>query len=789
MPAVTNEPIISSLESDASLGVIMTEQGPLPLRSVSIRSHIDQLFAEVQVRQGYVNSHPDTIEATYIFPLPDRAAVTRFQAKLGNRLIEGILKERGAARREYAEAIQKGHRAAIAEEERSNVFTMRIGNILPGESAEIELTLCMPLAYEEGEATLRFPLVVAPRYIPGVPLNDGNVGLGVAEDTDAVPDASRITPPVLLPGYPFPVRLDIQVSLAKKITPKVNLPVKPITHEQTHTSWQVLPGQKLDRDFIFRFPVASESIVSQCMIAPDADNPQEGTLALTVVPPRPSAHSLPAKPRRLVFVLDRSGSMSGWKMVAARRSLGRMIDTLHSHDHFAILAFDNVVEALPKISPHEEQGHAWYAGTDSQRFRSIEALAKIEARGGTEMDQPLVRAAEMLHAHQQANEERILVFITDGQVGNEDHLLQQLQGKLNGIRVFTLGIDSAVNEGFLHRLAQRSAGGLSEMVESEARLDEVMLRIHRRIASPVLTNFSWKREGIPLEEGSIVPDQVTDLFPETPIVILCRCVLTPTGQVMLHGTDDAGRPWEQTLTPQVVPSPVVMRSWARAKVRAMEDDYAANGLQASNSPDLIVKHSLKYQVLSRFTSFIAVDRSEVVNSQGAPREIVQAVEYPAGWAPQREVRVNARYCMSTPMACRVNDEASAPPEVMVKYSKFSQALGMRPRSPAENIDLTFYRERAKAMIIEFEQEVAIDPVKATGKLLLGLQKLIDDLNLVSADRSVTKPLVTLLEQLKKSLEPGSQVKPWKEDALNPLRNFAMLPLVPSKGKRWLSFWK
>src|SRR5262249_35178744 len=147
-------------------------------------------------------SHDQPLEATYIFPLPDRAAVTSFRLEVAGRVIEGELQERSQARQQYDAAIQAGHRAAIAEEERAGVFTMRVGNLPPGERAIVRLGLVGPLPYSDGETTFRFPLVVAPRYIPGLPLPGPSAGGGTATDTDRVPDASRISPPVLLPGFP-----------------------------------------------------------------------------------------------------------------------------------------------------------------------------------------------------------------------------------------------------------------------------------------------------------------------------------------------------------------------------------------------------------------------------------------------------------------------------------------------------------------------------------------------------------------------------------------------------------
>ena len=193
-------------------GTLKTAQGNLPLKQMDVNATISGLLCRTTVRQTYVNATDQVLEATYIFPLPDRAGVTRFRMEVVERVIEGDLQERAQARQNYAAALTAGHRAAIAEEDRPDVFTMRVGNILPGEEVTIWLDMAGPLETSAGSATFRFPLVVAPRYIPGMPLIGGAVGTGTSPDTDQVPDASRITPPTLLPGYKSPVQLALNLS-------------------------------------------------------------------------------------------------------------------------------------------------------------------------------------------------------------------------------------------------------------------------------------------------------------------------------------------------------------------------------------------------------------------------------------------------------------------------------------------------------------------------------------------------------------------------------------------------
>src|SRR5260370_26651103 len=334
-----------------------TEKGPLPLKALDVKARVTSLIAEVAVRQTFVNTHSEPLEATYIFPLPDRAAVTRFRLEVAGRIVEGQLKERGAARKEYDRAIQEGRRAAITEEERPGVFTMRVGNLPPGEAATVHLTLAGPLPYADGEATFRFPLVVAPRYIPGAPLPGPSVGDGVAPDTDAVPDASRISPPVLLPGFPNPVRLSLAVEFPE-LGPASDRDPAPARdfRASLHTVQEdegtrgprfiLQPGERLDRDFVLRFRLAGAQIRTSLAVQPD-DTGDEETFALTLVPPASRKGAI--KPRDVIFVLDRSGSMGGWKMVAARRALARMVESLTDPGPFRGFAFDGLIETPARL--------------------------------------------------------------------------------------------------------------------------------------------------------------------------------------------------------------------------------------------------------------------------------------------------------------------------------------------------------------------------------------------------------------------------------------------------------
>jgi Ca-activated chloride channel family protein len=606
-------------------GGLRAPQGHLPLVAMDVRADIAGLLATTTVRQTFRNVLDEHIEATYVFPLPDRAGVTSLTATLGGRRVVGILKERQAARDDYDAAIAAGKRAALVEEDRPGVFSAKVGNIAPGEEAEVELVLTGPLPYDEGQAAFRFPLVVAPRYVPGQPLEGPGAGAGTALDTDLVPDASRITPPVLLPGQPNPVRLSLEVTVDPLGLPLSNL--RSTLHAAVTKSdgagpvtVELRPGERLDRDFILRFSVAGA--VPETVAAVTADQPDstEGTYAVTVVPPDAGAAR---RPLDVAVVLDRSGSMQGWKMVAARRAAARIVDTLDAGDRFTVLGFDDEIEFPDRL------GRALVPATDQARFAAVEFLSRLDARGGTEIHQALDAAASALTAGPQ--HDAVLVLVTDGQISQEDHVLRSAGAWLDRVRLFTVGIDRAVNAGFLQRLAA-AGNGRAELVESEDALDDAMGRIHRAVATPVVQGLSVAAEGdVELVAATTTPSRNPDCFPGAPVVISGRYRGPTPARFTVTGTAAGGTPWSQTIEATPVANRAVRTVWARAHVRDLEDRYLiqpGDGLAKQ-----IVDASLAHGVLSRFTAFVAVDEADPTGST-SPHPIVQPVESPSGWAAQ-----------------------------------------------------------------------------------------------------------------------------------------------------------
>jgi Ca-activated chloride channel family protein len=385
-----------------------------------------------------------------------------------------------------------------------------------------------------------------------------------------------------------------------------------------------------------------------------------------------------AKPRDIVFVLDRSGSMAGWKMVAARRAAARMIDTLTSRDRFCAIAFDHLSELVPASGLVE--------ATDRNRFRAVEALAKIEARGSTEIAEPLRLALGMLVGGT-TDRERVIMLVTDGQVGNERQILHELAPTLRNIKMFTLGIDQAVNAAFLRQLAA-AGGGLCDLVESEDRLDAVMAKVHRRIGTPLATELALRATGIELDRATLAPAKLPDVYAGAPVVVLGRFRGTAQAgaTIDVEGTS-LGEPLKLTVAASIASPPTswLAASWARAHLRDLEDRYAVRA--SGDLEHQIVQVSKQFSVLSRFTAFLAVDRSQVVNRGGVLHQVVQAVERPRGWDERRGAAKRGGGMTSgppsggplgAPAAARAGG-AAPPPRLMA--SQAAEPMSVRRAAP------------------------------------------------------------------------------------------------------------
>ncbi|MDQ7824988.1 MAG: VIT domain-containing protein [Candidatus Eremiobacteraeota bacterium] len=605
-----------------------------PLEKVEYIAHIADGIAWVEVRQSFRNPYDEPVEAVYTFPLAGGAAVNHFELRVGERVITGRARERVHARESYHEALRQGKRAALLEQERDEIFTMQAGNIPPGESVSVWLTYSerLPL-YNDGFTEFRLPLVVAPRFIPGAPMGLDPSGRGVASDTDIVPDASRISP-LALPAACCPaVKLSIEVLLRHHGNDGSSMTASTLTCSQhaitlSHDDgsvkvWLASTRELMDRDFVLRWRFAGEKLSSAFWCYRDKEKVYG---MVTLIPPAEKCFT--AAPRDVVFVLDRSGSMEGAKMKSAAKACALLLNTLGPHDRFAIQAFDDRVQWMTR-----GEALAWkqlfFSATEAGIARGEKYLRGLSARGGTNIFGALRSALDVLERDnlRKSAGVPVIVLITDGAVGDEMQITRYVRSRGEGVRIFAVGVDTAVNKGFLSHLASLGRGTAS-FVHPGDGLENALRSIAREIGEPVVTGLEARNHDGSLDDLSLAPGKIPDLFAGRASTFFFT--MKKEGHIIIKGTCADGREFKELLAPCLEGPPAISHLWARLRLTDLEDRYFQD-MQGSTEKE-IIRLAMEHNLLSRFTAFVAIDEAEVASHPGDCIQVAQPVAYPAGWA-------------------------------------------------------------------------------------------------------------------------------------------------------------
>ena len=447
----------------------------LPLKATVYRAEVSGTHAHVELRQVYENTAQVRLEAVFAFPLPEDAAVHEMFFRIGDRIVRGEVKERQEARRTYEEAKAAGQTTALLEQERDNLFTQSLANVPPGERIVVMLRYVHEVPYEAGVHELVVPTTVGPRYVPGEPIPSAwDSGHGVLPDTDRVPDASRISPPTLPPGTRSGRDLAVSVRLLAGVTPAaVRSPTHRIVAEREGDGVlaRITPADAIpNRDFVLRYRVARERGVDFRLAAHRSNG--EGFAALTFQPPA-TVVAADVLPRELVFVLDCSGSMSGDPLDKARAVVERALSEARDGDTFQIVRFSDSASGL---------GSKPLPVTPDNVARGMEYLRGLNGGGGTDM---LSGIGAALGFPGDRRRLRMVMFLTDGYIGNESEILAEVQRQLGGARIFSFGVGSSVIRYLLDRLAEVGRGAVTYVLPG-SDTTEAVDRFYRRIDAPVL---------------------------------------------------------------------------------------------------------------------------------------------------------------------------------------------------------------------------------------------------------------------------------------------------------------
>ena len=560
-----------------------------PLVATDVRISVSGIVARTHVAQRFVNPGDDWREGVYVFPLPENAAVDHLQMRIGERRIEGRIRERAQARQVYEQARQEGRKAALVEQERPNMFTTSVAPIGPREEVVVEIEYQQTLRYDSGAFSIRFPMAITPRYVPGTPTEVLPVGTGTAPDTDAVVDASRITPPIIHPDagkvLPVTLRVDIDAGFALSSVRSRSHDVKVSEGVEGRYAVELAGVVPADRDFELDWQPDVGRAPGAAVFTETRDGK---TYALVMMLPSRAETTQPRVRREVTYIVDTSGSMAGTSIVQAKAALLYALDRLAPGDRFNVIEFNSRSRALFSVP---------MAVDPATIGRARSFVTGLKADGGTEMREALALA---LAPPRSEGFVRQVVFLTDGAVSNEGELFSLIHERLDDRRLFTVGIGSAPNSHFMTKAAQFGRGTftyIGDVREVEARMGALI----RKLESPVLTDVA-----IDWPAGSEAwPKVIPDLYAGEPVVVTAA-LTSVDHDVTLHARNGS-TPWRATLPLAANGAGAGIGAlWARAKIDALSDAQIA-GANADDIRTEIVRVALAHHLVSRHTSLVAVD--------------------------------------------------------------------------------------------------------------------------------------------------------------------------------------
>jgi Ca-activated chloride channel homolog len=600
------------------------QRGVCPLKHTDVHADIAGFVARVNVTQEFENPFADKIEAVYTFPLPQAAAVDEMTLKVGDRVVKGKILRHEEAQAVYELARNAGQVAGLLEQERPNIFTQSVANIMPGERVSVTISYVETLKYDEGTYEFSFPTVVGPRYVPGAPTADPQKGAGRLPDTDRVPDASRISPRVMPEGMRAGHDISIEVALDAGL--RID-GLKSVSHEiEVERTSPTAARVRLkdltaipNKDFVLRYDVAGQKIEDALLTHRDS---RGGYFTLILQPPeRVTVEDV--SPKELVFVLDTSGSMHGFPIEKAKETMRLALEDLNPSDTFNLITFSGDTAILfPEPVP----------ATKENLEKALKFLEWHVGEGGTEM-MKAVRAA--LDPSDSADHVRVVCFMTDGYVGNDMEIISEVQKHPNA-RVFAFGIGSAVNHFLLDQMAEHGRGEV-EYVSLRDDGEAAARRFHERVRNPLLTDIAVDWGGLPVAD--VYPQRVPDLFSARPVVLTGRFTGSGRSVIRIRGKM-SGHIYEREIAvnfPDAQPAHEELATlWARRRVDDLMSGDLGGLQQGQMREDLreaITGLGLEYRLMTPFTSFVAVEEMTVTDG-GQPRRVDVPVELPEGVSPK-----------------------------------------------------------------------------------------------------------------------------------------------------------
>ena len=580
------------------------ETDHLPLKGTEVVTDINGTIAETYVTQIYANEGEHPLNASYVFPASIKVSVHGMEMQIGDQRVTAVIREKEEAVQEYEEAKSEGKSASLLEEKRSNVFTMDVANIMPGDQIRIQLHYTELLGTTEGVSQFVFPTVVGPRYA------------GTVEEAQAE-EGSWVESPYLEEGIAPDSTYNITVNLSAGVPLSgISCDTHEIQVEQTEDSKAKITLSNPedfagDRDFILDYRMTGDRVNSGLMLY---EGEEENFFLLTIQPPE-RCEPKEILPREYIFVLDVSGSMSGFPMDTAKELIRTMVKNLRSTDSFNLFLFSDIVSemSLESVAATEENTDCAMALIDMQ-----------EGGGGTELAAALECA---LDTPQQQGASRNVVVITDGYIYDEEEVFGLIGDNLNNTSFFSFGIGSSVNRSLMEGIAEAGMGEAFVVTEEE-KAEETADRFRSYVEAPLLTDIQVACEGFEVYDTELFAIPV--LFAEKPVVLYGKWRGEPEGTIRVTGQTSGAEYVQEIDVSDSEPSEengAIRYLWARKKVDTLTGYGYAREDETTRAA--ITDIGLTYSMVTPCTSFVAV-LDTVRNETGESTDVEQPNPLPRG---------------------------------------------------------------------------------------------------------------------------------------------------------------
>ncbi len=604
-----------------------------PLEHTDVTADISGYIGKVTVVQRFKNELDHPIEAEYIFPLPEMAAVDSMVMQIGDKTIRSVIKEREEATKIYEKAKKEGKRAALLNQERPNIFTQHVANIMPGDKIEIKITYVENIKFEDGIYEFVFPMVSGPRYMPKPELSDEPMTTkektalnseqketGWEVDTARVPE-QKLNPPIIpegmRAGHDISLKVNINSPVAIKDVNSRLHKVKTTKKDDKNYTIELDSNDNIpNKDFILNYTSASKKVEEGIIC--HTDDKKGGFFSLVIQPPAKPSTSI-ITPKEMIFVVDDSGSQSGRPIEKCKETMKYCIEKMNPDDTFNVISFSNTTIKLFD-----------FPQKNNERTRK-KALDFINARtgsGGTEMRPAIIEAL----TGSDPERLRIVTMMTDGYIGNDMSISQLVSENIGNARMFVFGNGNSVNRYLITKMAKLGRGEC-DIVDLNKSGEEVANNFYKKIGCPLMTDVKADWGTLPVTD--VLPEGQPDLFSEKPLVFSGRYTKGATGVLTLTG-NSAGRPFTKKIEVKFPDkedsNEAIMSFWARKKIESVMDTDLKGIEKGSPKDDVkkeIIKLGLDYNLVTQYTSFVAVE-DKVVNKSGKSEKIETPTEMPDG---------------------------------------------------------------------------------------------------------------------------------------------------------------